>query len=151
MKINYKRLIIYILIPLALGGIVGYLSGSFNGYKGMITPSFAPPGFIFPIVWFILYILMGISRYLISINGNDTDSVLAYNAQLFVNLTWTFLFFTLRLFLFSFVWLLLLIIFVVIMIIKFYKENKVSAYLQIPYLIWIIFASILNYSIYTLN
>lgn len=151
MKINFKKLAIYIIIPLALGGLVGYLSGSFNGYKDMIIPSFAPPGFLFPIVWSILYILMGVSRYIIERNGNDNDAVLVYNAQLFVNLTWTFLFFTFRWFLFSFIWLLLLILLVILMIIKFYKISKTSAYLQIPYLLWIIFAAVLNFSIYTLN
>ena len=151
LKINFKKLAIYIIIPLVLGGLVGYLSGSFNGYKGMIIPSFAPPGFLFPIVWSILYILMGVSRYIIERNGNDNDAVLVYNAQLFVNLTWTFLFFTFRWFLFSFIWLLLLILLVILMIIKFYKISKTSAYLQIPYLLWIIFAAVLNFSIYTLN
>jgi len=151
LKINFKKLITYVIIPLALGGIVGYLSGSFNGYKGMVTPSFAPPGFLFPIVWSILYILMGISRYIIEINGNDSDARLLYNAQLFVNLIWPFFFFTLKWFLFSFIWLLLLITLVILMIIKFYKISKTSAYIQIPYLLWIIFASILNFSIYFLN
>ena len=81
----------------------------------------------------------------------NNDAVLVYNAQLFVNLTWTFLFFTFRWFLFSFIWLLLLILLVILMIIKFYKISKTSAYLQIPYLLWIIFAAVLNFSIYTLN
>ena len=151
MNINYKKLAIYILIPLLLGTLIGFLSGSFNGYKQMIKPSFAPPGMIFPIVWSILFILMGISRYLIEINGNDVDAVFIYNLQLFINLVWSFFFFTFKWYLFSFVWVLLLIAVVFIMIYKFYKISKVSAFLQIPYSLWLLFAAVLNFSIYTLN
>lgn len=151
LKINYKRLATYILVPLVLGTIVGFITSSFGGYKGMIMPKFAPPGILFPIVWSILYILMGISRYIVERNGNDFDSVKIYNLQLFTNLVWSFFFFTFRWYLFSFIWILLLIVLVGIMIYKFFKISKISAYLQIPYLLWITFAAILNFSVYLLN
>lgn len=151
MKINYKKLAIYILIPLIFGTIIGLLTSSFSEYKNIIMPKFAPPGWVFPVVWSILYILMGISRYIVEINGNDTDAVKVYNFQLFINLTWTFFFFTFKWYLFSFIWILLLLSMVSLMTYKFYKISKASGFLQIPYIIWIVFAAILNYATYMLN
>ena len=153
MKVNYKSLIINILIPVLLGGIVGFLSGSSDGYKDMIQPSFAPPGIVFPIVWTILYTLMGISSYLIyqSEDKFKDKALLVYYLQLIVNLLWSFIFFTFHLYLLAFIWILLLIILVIWMIIKFLPISKTAAYLQIPYLLWIIFAAILTFSIYLLN
>ena len=147
MKINYKRLIIYVLIPLILGALVGLLSGSSSGYKEMITPTFTPPGILFPIVWSILYILMGVSRYMI----DEVGSIKIYNTQLVVNLLWSFVFFTLKLYLLAFIWILVLIVLVILMIRRFYFENKISAFIQTPYLLWLAFASILSYSVYLLN
>lgn len=151
MKINWKKLIIYIIIPLALGGIVGFLSGSYKGLDGVVMPNFAPPMILFPIVWVVLYILMGISRYLIEDKNNNSKGIKIYNFQLFVNLMWSFFFFSFRWFLFSFLWIILLIIIVILMIKELFSVNKISAYIQIPYLLWIIFAAVLNYSIYLLN
>ena len=95
MKINFKKLIISILIPVLLGALVGLLTSSSNNYNAMVMPSFAPPGFLFPIVWSILYTLMGISAYLI-IESNDKgvdSALLIYSLQLIVNLLWSFIFF----------------------------------------------------------
>lgn len=149
MKINYKKLITYILIPVILGSIIGLITN--NNYKEIIMPDFTPPRILFPIIWSIIYILMGISRYLISDKENNNKAITIYRLQLIINLLWPILFFSFKWFLFSFLWILLLIIVVILMIIKFFKLSKTSALLQIPYLLWIIFASILNYTIYTLN
>lgn len=151
MKINIKKLAISILIPLGLGFLVGLLSGSGDGYNEIIQPSFAPPGWLFPVVWSILYILMGVSDYLVKDNLNTNSSLSIYKIQLVVNLLWSFIFFKFKLFLLSFLWILLLIFLVIKMIKEFLSINKTSAYLQIPYLLWIIFAAILNFSIYLLN
>ena len=152
MKINYKLLILCILIPVGLGPLVGFLTSPGNSFQEINQPSFAPPGIIFPIVWTILYTLMGISSYLILTSDKDNEKALKYYIlQLIVNLTWSFIFFTFRMYILAFIWLLVLIYLVVRMIIEFYKVNKLSAYLQIPYLLWIIFASILNLSISILN
>ena len=151
MKINIKKLAISILIPLGLGFLVGLLSGSGDGYNEIIQPSFAPPGWLFPVVWSILYILMGVSDYLVKDNLNTNSSLSIYKIQLVVNLLWSFIFFKFKLFLLSFLWIILLIFLVVNMIKKYISINKTSAYLQIPYLLWIIFAAILNFSIYLLN
>lgn len=152
MKINFRKLIVSILIPLLLGLLVSILTSS-SMYNEIIKPSFAPSGVVFPIVWTILYILMGISSYIImeSNNINKDRSLLIYYIQLIVNLLWSFFFFTFKLFLFSTIWISLLIILVILMIYNFYKISKLSAYLQIPYLIWLIIALILNYNIYLLN
>lgn len=136
MKINYKKLIINILIPLMLGGIVGFLSVSKNKLDSII------PAWIFPIVWTILYILMGISTYIIQEKGKKVPKI--YYIQLVFNLLWVFVFFTFRLYLLAFIWIIILIIMVVIMIKRFSKIDKISGYLQIPYLLWLMVASILN-------
>jgi len=153
LKIDFKKLIISILIPLGLGTIIGLLTNSANNYVGMVRPNFAPPGIVFPIVWTILYTLMGISSYIISESNDDAkDKALSiYYLQLVVNLLWSFFFFTFKLYLFSFLWILLLIFLVIVMIKRFYEISKVSGLIQIPYLLWLVFAGVLNLSIYLLN
>lgn len=151
-KINYKLLIFNIILPLIIGGI-GTLLGNPSSYSIINKPSFSPPAILFPIVWTILYILMGISAYMISVS-DDSDkkkAYIIYLIQLVVNGLWSLFFFRFKWYLFSFFWILLLISLVIIMIDRFYKINKVSGYLQLPYLAWLIFASILNLSIYLLN
>lgn len=151
--INWKSLIISILIPVVIGSLVGLLTGGSSEFKTLIKPDFAPPGFLFPIVWTILYTLMGISIYLIKESNslNKDDATVIYIVQLIVNYLWSVLFFSLNLQLFSFFWIILLIVLVLIMIVRFFWINKLSAYLQIPYLLWLIFAAYLNLSIYLLN
>lgn len=149
MKIDYKKLIIYILIPLILGSIIGLLTS--GNYNEIIMPKFTPPKILFPIVWSILYISMGISRYIIDSKEHNHSAITIYRIGLIVNLVWPFLFFNFKWYLFSFLWIILLITLVTIMIIKFLKLSKISGLLQIPYLLWLIFASILNFAVYTLN
>ena len=146
-----KKLIISILISLGVGGLSALItSGSMDVYKTLVKPPLAPPSILFPIVWTILYILMGISSYLIY-KSNDNDSLKVYALQLLINFIWPILFFVLKLRLLSFIWIILLLAIVLIMIIKFYRVNKLSAYLQIPYLIWVLFASYLNLGFYIIN
>lgn len=150
-----KNLFIYIksiLIPIIIGGIVGFIVSNFMDYSSLLKPSFAPSEILFPIVWTILYILMGFSYGILKSNSLTDDKVNAiYYLQLFINALWSIFFFVFKWRLFSFIWILLLILLVILMIIEFYKKNKVAGLLQIPYLIWIIFASFLNLSIYLLN
>ncbi len=154
-KINYKMLIFYILFALLFGGIGAILGGNFSDLAEINKPAFAPPAILFPIVWSILYILMGVSSYLVCESYESDDDKksagIIYIIQLIVNALWTLFFFRLKWYLFSFIWIILLIVLVIIMIIKFYNINKVAGYLQIPYLLWISFASILNFAIYLLN
>lgn len=150
-KIMY--IVLSILIPLIIGFIGSMLGGSMALFDNIKKPIFAPPAIIFPIVWGILYILMGISSYLVYISDSryKKTGLIFYAIQLVVNALWTMIFFRFENFLFAFIWLLLLLGIVVIMLFYFYKSDKKAFYLQIPYLIWLIFALILNYSIYTLN
>ena len=147
-KIDIKKLVISILIPVVLGFVVGLITNnSMESFNNLIKPKLSPPGILFPIVWTILYTLMGISSYLI---GNSKCKTIYY-FQLFFNLFWSIIFFSFELRLIAFLWILVLIYLVVKMIICFYKENKTAAYLQIPYLLWLLFAAYLNLSIYLLN
>lgn len=141
-----------ILIPLILGGIVGLIISGSMDYNSMQKPFLAPPSILFPIVWTILYILMGVSYGILDSNSLvDSNINTIYYLQLFVNLLWPIAFFVLNWKLFAFIWILLLDILIALMILKFYSKNKVAGLLQIPYLIWSIFASYLNLSIYLLN
>lgn len=154
MKIRDKSaLIISILIPLAVGTMSALFSGNMSSYSILTQPAFSPPGFIFPVVWTILYILMGASSYIVyfSNSSNKSKALLLYCIQLFFNFCWSIIFFGLDLFLFAFIWLIALIFIIIIMIRQFYIVSPLAAYLQIPYLIWCIFAAYLNFSIFILN
>lgn len=151
---NIKSLILNIIIPLAVGGISSILTrNSMEIYASSNQPWFAPPGFLFPIVWTILYITMGISAYIVLRSESDLKfkAIAIYALQLFVNFVWPLIFFNLRMYLFAFFWLIILLILVLIMTSLFYKINKISAYLQIPYNVWLIFACVLNFNVYLLN
>ena len=146
-----KTFIIFLLIPLLVGIIGTILGNTSMGYETINKPSFTPPGIIFPIVWTILYILMGISSYLVFKKEKNIKYLKIYFVQLFFNMTWTLFFFNFKTYLFSFIWLLILLTLVIVITYKFYKSNKISGLLQIPYIIWLIFASVLNLSIFILN
>lgn len=141
-----------ILIPVIIGGIVGLIISKSIDYNSLQKPFLAPPSILFPIMWTILYILMGISYGILKSKGLiNSKTKIIYYLQLFVNAMWSIIFFTFKCRLFAFIWIVLLDILVIIMIIDFYKKNKLSGLLQIPYLLWILFASYLNLSIYLLN
>ena len=149
---NLKIYLKSILIPLLIGIIVGFLTSGDVTYNSLIQPWFAPPAILFPIVWTILYSLMGVSYGILKTNSLvDNDINFIYYLQLFVNALWSFIFFSFELRLLAFLCILFLVVLVAIMIYKFYQKNKLSGLLQIPYLLWIIFASFLNLSVYLLN
>ena len=141
-----------IIVPVALGALVGLITSGSTNYNELIRPNFAPPAIVFPIVWTILYTLMGVSYGILKSNSLvDSDINFIYYAQLIVNLLWSFFFFVIEWRLFAFLWIILLIILVIIMIIRFYRKNNLAGLLQIPYLLWLLFASFLNFSVYLLN
>lgn len=141
-----------ILIPVAVGGVVGIIQSGANDYGSLKKPPFAPPGIVFPIVWTILYILMGISYAILKTNNKVDDKInKIYYTQLFVNALWSIIFFNLKLRLFALIWIVLLLILVIIMTIKFYNKNRTAGLLQIPYVIWVSFATYLNMGFYILN
>ena len=135
-KIDYKKLALYIAIPLVLGVIVGLIT-----MKASLSYNGPVPRWIFPIAWSILYVLMGISSYFISGNKKLLN---IYKISLVVNLLWPIIFFLFILKVLAFFWILALILIVGYMMYEFYRENKLSSYLLIPYMLWIIFASMLN-------
>ena len=141
-----------ILIPVIVGGIVGLLISGSIDYNSLQKPFLAPPSILFPIMWTILYILMGVSYGILKDKSLiDSKTNVIYYLQLFVNALWPIAFFVLKWRLFAFIWIVLLDILVIVMIINFYKKNKLSGLLQIPYLLWSLFASYLNLFIYLLN
>ena len=150
---NKSALIIFILIPLAAGSLSALLSGNSAAYLALNKPPLSPPSFLFPIVWTILYILMGISSYIIyeSETPEKNKALRLYFIQLVFNFLWSIFFFGFSMYLFAFLWLLVLIILIALMIYHFHKISPVAAYLQIPYLIWCLFAAYLNFMIYQLN
>lgn len=149
---NIEPLIISLLIPLTVGAASSILSGTMMT-PTFIQPSFSPPGYLFPIVWTILYILMGVSSYLVYISDSPMKSgaLLVYAIQLVFNFFWTILFFRFSLYGLAFLWLLALIGLIAIMIYLFSKIGPTAAYLQLPYLLWCLFAAYLNFAVYMLN
>ncbi|HHW68903.1 MAG TPA: tryptophan-rich sensory protein, partial [Tenericutes bacterium] len=111
MKNSIKELMICILVPLLIGVIGAMFSNSSDVYKTLIKPSFAPPSIIFPIVWTILYILMGVSSYIIYKSNNiyNDNALKVYIIQLLINGLWSAIFFNLKAYLIAFIWIILLI------------------------------------------
>ena len=127
-----------------------------NIYERIMRPALAPPAIVFPIVWTILYTLMGISSARIRLKKEENpelvlDALFAYVIQLILNFFWSLIFFNMQNFLFSLIWLVLLWIAILVMIIRFYRVEPLAALLQIPYLLWVTFAGYLNFMIYQLN
>jgi len=141
-----------IFIPVAVGLIIGAITSSSMEYNTLIQPVFAPPSILFPIVWTILYVLMGVSYGILESKSLVNAEInFIYYLQLFFNALWSIIFFTLEWRLFAFIWILILILLIIAMIIQFYNKDKAAGLLQIPYLLWAVFASYLNLSIYLLN
>lgn len=155
LNINYKKLIASIIICLTCG-IIGSLftSASVNSwYLNINKPSFNPPNWIFGPVWTGLFILMGISLYLIwqkGINKNN-PALIIFSIQYVLNIAWSFFFFYLQNPLAGLIEIIILWIFIILTIYYFYLISKTAAYLLLPYLIWVSFASILNFMLYYLN
>ena len=151
-----KPYIISVIIALAVGGVSALLTkNNMNIFEKINMPPLSPPSVVFPIVWAVLYILMGISSAIIYKNGTEREEVQSalkvYALQLAVNFFWSLIFFNMQAYLFAFIWLILLWVLVIAMIVKFKKISPVAAWLQIPYLLWITFAGYLSLMIYLLN
>ena len=146
-------------ISIALSLVIGGLSALFTmmgmeDYRLAEKPALTPSEIVFPIVWTILYTLMGISAARVWIASEDKGSnggLMLYAIQLVVNFFWSIIFFTLQAYGFAFFWLLFLWLLVLLMIISFSKTDKIAAYLQVPYLLWLSFAGYLNFMVWMLN
>lgn len=154
MKINFKRLVLFLAVTLGVGAFAGFLTrNSMEMYDMVTKPALAPPPILFPIVWTILYVLMAVGAYIISEKNceNEESALSLYFIQLAFNFFWPIVFFNLQAFLFAFIWIIALWLLIIAMILSFRKCSKWAAYLQIPYLLWVTFAAYLNLMIYLLN
>lgn len=152
-KINFKRLIIITIITFVVGSFFSWFTmNNMDTFKELEKPVNVP-AILFPIVWSILYLLMSISCYIITKSddkGKD-KALIWYGIQLIINSLWSLIFFGFGAYLFAFIWIILLLITVVIMTTKFYNIDKRAAYINIPYILWVLFAGYLNFGIYLLN
>lgn len=154
---KYKSFIISVLIALTVGGLSALLTrGNMELFSELSKPPLSPPAFLFPVVWTVLYILMGFSSAVVfehrKFKKREAEAgLILYGINLFINFWWSIIFFNFRAYTFAFIWLLLLWSVILAMIGEFYKVNKLSAYLQIPYIIWVTFAGYLTVGISILN
>ncbi len=153
---KWKPYILWILITVSIGALSGWLTreGTKIFQQTVTQPPLSPPAFLFPVIWGILYVLMGISAarvYRKQPSKVRSRGLNLYIAQLIVNFFWSLIFFNAQAYGFAFLWLLLLWILVLAMILTFRKLDSLAALLQIPYLIWLTFAAYLNWGIWKLN
>lgn len=156
MKTEWKKLALAVAIPLAVGGLSALMTvDNMIMFEVVKKPPLAPPKWLFPVAWTVLYVLMGIASYLVyvskapSVKKNSALSV--YVISLIFNFAWSLIFFNLENYLFAFVWLCALWLLVVITTVKFFGINKTAGILMLPYVLWVTFAGYLNYGIYLLN
>lgn len=156
MKIQWKPLILCIAVPLLVGGLSAILTqGGMEAFNRVNKPPLSPPNWLFPVVWTILFTLMGLASYLVLTADKPwltiRTALIVYGAQLAVNFCWSIFFFNLGLYLFSFIWLLGLWLLIGATVILFYRVVKTAGYLLTPYLLWVAFAGYLNFAVYLLN
>ena len=160
-KKQITELLIFIIATELVGALSALLTGkSFSFYQEVAKPPFSPPGWVFPVMWGVLYAVMGISVFLIFRTDQNVENTrkfgkrsayLLYAGQLAVNFSWSIVFFRLQMIGLSVAVILLLLILLVAMIIAFFKIRRSAAYLNIPYFLWILFASYLNIGVLILN
>ena len=144
--------IFYLFLPIILGSLVGLLISNQIDYQNLIKPPLAPPKIFFPIAWTIIYLLMGISYFILKRNIRYTEKEsIIYYLQLFFNLLWSIIFFILKWRLVAILWIITLDLLVFYMIYLFYDKKPISAWLNIFYALWITFATYLSIGIYLLN
>ena len=140
-----------IFFPIIIGGIVGIIIKDYIDYSFLERPPLSPPKLAFPIAWSILYLLIGISYYLYRKKDYNKQTIKLYYNGLLFNALWSIIFFVLKLRLISIIWIIALVILTILLFISYKKQNKISAYLLIPYLIWLIYATYINIGVYILN
>ena len=155
-KINFKSLLICIAIPLFVGGLSAlFTMGSMDDFAALNQPPLSPPGWLFPVVWTILYILMGVASYIV-LEENVSELVKksafsVYFLQLGFNFFWSIIFFSFGAYEIAFAWLCVLLALIIINTVRFWRINKYSGILMLPYIAWVIFAGYLNFAIAILN
>lgn len=155
-KVRVFALIAAVLIPLAVGGFSAMLTaGDMNIYDSAVRPPLAPPGWLFPIAWTVLYILMGLSSYFVLVSDAYEDrkrkALRLYSVQLAMNFFWSTLFFTYERYLLSLIWLLVMWVLILITIIRFIRIRRLAGFLLCPLFLWTTFAAYLNLAWYLLS
>ena len=155
MKTNWKKRLLCWAIPLAVGGLAALFSGGMGSYKGMVRPPLSPPGWVFPVVWSVLYLLMGEASYRVLESGAEREklrgALIAYGVQLALNFIWPLVFFGAQAYLAAFFVLVALWIAVFITLRRFSSIDETAGNLLIPYLLWVTFAGYLNFGVFLLN
>lgn len=156
LRIKWKQLLIAVAIPLVVGGLAALLtSGSMDLLEMVEKPPLSPPGWLFPVAWTILYILMGVASYLVwQTTGSPRlrqQALRLYGLQLVVNFVWPLLFFNLQWYVVAFLWLVLLWVLILLTLLAFRRLSPVAGWLLVPYLLWVTFAGYLNLGIAILN
>lgn len=155
MNKNLKKRLLCLAIPLAVGGLAALLSGGMESYKVVNQPPLSPPGWVFPVVWTVLYLLMGEASYRVLTANADPDQIkkalTAYGVQLFLNFLWPLVFFGGQMYLAAFFILIALWVGIFITMRRFTKINETAGDLLIPYLLWVTFAGYLNLGVFLLN
>ena len=152
---NLKKRLISWAIPLAVGGLAALLSGGMDLYRQINQPPLSPPGWIFPLVWTTLYILMGEASYRVLTSGVDKEQIkkalIPYGVQLFLNFLWPLLFFGGQMYLAAFLLLIALWVAILITTRRFSQIDETAGDLLLPYLLWVTFAGYLNLGVFLLN
>ena len=152
---SFKKRLLCWAIPLAVGGLGALLSGGMADYRAMNQPPLSPPGWVFPVVWTVLYLLMGEASYRVLTSGKDKEQIksalIAYGVQLALNLLWPVIFFRGQMYLVAFILLIGLWIAIFITLRKFAQIDGTAGDLLIPYLLWVTFAAYLNFGVFLLN
>ncbi len=156
MVIQLRKLVVCIALPLMVGFLSSLISqNSMEVFEMVVKPPLSPPGWIFPVVWTVLYMLMGIASYIVLTSGKSEYKVktalMFYLIQLFFNFLWPVIFFNFEKYLLAFIWILILWMLIVITAVLFSRISKTAGRLMVPYIIWVTFAAYLNYGIYILN
>lgn len=155
MRTDWKKLIACLALPLAVGGLAAALSGGMDSYGMLEKPPLSPPGWVFPVVWTVLYLLMGYASYRTLTSGASSEDIrrawLFYGLQLLANFIWPLLFFGGELYLTSLLWLIVLWILIFLTIWAFSRVDERAGDLLIPYILWVTFAAYLNLGVYLLN
>lgn len=147
-----KSLILSIALPLGVGVVAGLLTmGAMEDFAALDQPPLSPPGWLFPVVWTILYILMGVSAWRIKNIDRQARPLALYRLSLVFNFFWPIFFFVCQMWLLALVWLVILWILVLIYTAGYFRMDRRAGWLQIPYILWCAFAIYLNFGVLLLN
>lgn len=155
-KINYKSLGICLLIPLAVGGLSAlFTMGAMKDFEALRQPPLSPPSWLFPVVWTVLFVLMGTASYIVLETPSQAEvkerAFKAYFIQLGFNFLWSIIFFSLGAYEIAFAWLLGLLALITVTAVRFYRISRPAGLLLLPYIAWVAFAGYLNLAIAYLN